>query len=270
MACRNAYKIKTWGIDYSINTKDLKNQKSEDDKKLHQFLFGVDSLTRADIVLQNNLTEFEWVKRNKLYPVFWGRNIVGDNALTLDEINFIHRKGTLVAPIVYCPSKADLEHQGIEAAESFVTVVQSLRIPRGIAIFLEIPEEANVSCAFIKGYAKGMLINGFVPGFKANTDAQFSFDREFSRGMQNHREIFEQCLVWAVAPTIEEYERMTTSHLLHPDEWKPFAPSGIKRSEIAIWQYGKECHPILDDNDQETSFNLNLVRNEIIIKEKMY
>ena len=63
---------------------------------------------------------------------------------------------------------------------------------------------------------------------------------------------------------------MTTTHLIHPDNWTPFAPSGIKRKDIAIWQYGKGCHPIADDHDTETTLNINLVRNEKVIIEKMF
>ena len=63
---------------------------------------------------------------------------------------------------------------------------------------------------------------------------------------------------------------MTTTHLIHPDNWMPFAPSGIKRKDIAVWQYGKSCHPIADDHDTEATFNINLVRNEKVIIEKMF
>ena len=34
--------------------------------------FGVDSAVASTEKLQNNLDEFEWVERNKLYPNFWG------------------------------------------------------------------------------------------------------------------------------------------------------------------------------------------------------
>ncbi len=51
---------------------------------------------------------------------------------------------------------------------------------------------------------------------------------------------------------------------------KPFAPSGIKRRDITVWQYGKDCHPIEDDNGLDTSFNINLIRNEKVIIEKMF
>ena len=43
--------------------------------------------------------------------------------------------------------------------------------------------------------------------------------------------------------------------MIHPDEWKPFAPSGITKAQIAIWQYGEYFHPINDINDDEFSFN---------------
>ena len=78
------------------------------------------------------------------------------------------------------------------------------------------------------------------------------------------------CLIWAVSPIVEEYNGITTSHLIHPDNWVPFAPSGITRNEVAIWQYGVNCHPIEDDRGKATYFNLDLVRNEQVIVEKMF
>ena len=120
------------------------------------------------------------------------------------------------------------------------------------------------------GFAKTMIAQGYTPAFKANTDAKFSFDREFSRGMQTNKDVFDKCLIWAVAPTIAEYDGITTTHLIHPDNWTPFAPSGIKRADIAIWQYGKECHPIEDDKGKPVTFNIDLVRNVQVITEKMF
>lgn len=61
-----------------------------------------------------------------------------------------------------------------------------------------------------------------------------------------------------------------TTHLIHPDNWAPFAPSGITRNEIAIWQYGRACHPIEDDTGKMVTFNLDLVRNEQVIIDKMF
>lgn len=122
----------------------------------------------------------------------------------------------------------------------------------------------------MRGFAKSLMAAGYTPGFKANTDAKFAFDREFSRGMQSDRDIFKKCLIWAAAPAVEEYNGITTSHLIHPDSWMPYAPSGLTRNEIAVWQYGRDCHPIEDDLGKTTVFNLNLVRNEQVIIEKMF
>lgn len=147
--------------------------------------------------------------------------------------------------------------------------MNELDVPHGTAIFVDL-SYGNVTKAYMHGYAKKMFENGYVPGFMANTDAANGFDREFSVGMQNERAVFEKCLIWAVAPTLKEYDGMTTSHFIHPDNWKPFAPSAIKRNQIAVWQYGRDCHPIDDDEGNATSFNVDLVRNVDVIIDKMF
>ena len=159
---------------------------------------------------------------------------------------------------------------GNAIAKEIELIAIELDIPMGTAIFLEISDGENVTRDFMKGFAKTLIDAGYTPAFKANTDAKYGFDREFSRGMQTDREIFNKCLIWAVAPIVKEYDGMTTTHLIHPDNWKPFAPSGIRREEIAIWQYGKNCHPIADDMGKATTFNLDLVRNTDVIISKMF
>lgn len=221
--------------------------------------FGVDSTAPANTLLQNNLNMFEWVQRNKIYPAFWGRNIFGEDALTKEEIAFLRSKVCPVAPCCGVDGEAVTTVQGIICGAKASMRVQELAIPKGTAAFLEIREEDKVTTDYLQGYAIAMLSEGYVPGFKANTDAQYDFDREFSRGMQVDKETFDKCLIWATAPILPEYERMTTTHMLHPDEWKPFAPSGVKRQDIVIWQYGNECHPICDDDDEQIVFNIDLL-----------
>ena len=92
----------------------------------------------------------------------------------------------------------------------------------------------------------------------------------YTRGLQVDRETFSKCLLWATAPIIPEYEGITTTHLFHPDEWKPFAPSGTTRNEIAIWQYGRDCHPIPDDSNNMTVFNIDLIHDVNKMIEYMY
>ena len=81
MACRDAYEMtihdKTQPEDKVLPEKTVAESTS-----VKRLLFGIDSAVSANTVLQNNLTEFEWAVRNKVYPNFWGRNLTGENSLT--------------------------------------------------------------------------------------------------------------------------------------------------------------------------------------------
>lgn len=265
MACKNTYnKADT---EVSMETTEMSSAVAE---QVDRLLFGVESETAANTLLQNNLDLFEWVVRNKIYPNFFGRYITGENSLTEQEIAYLHEKGCKIAVLCAADNVPQSDEGGKLFAKKMCIRALELGIPAGTAIFLELREKGPVGRDFLRGYAKELLTDGFIPGFKANTDARFAFDREFSRGMQTDREVFRQCLVWAVAPTVKEYDGMTTTHLIHPDNWTPFAPSGVRRREIAVWQYGNGCHQIEDDSGAMTSFDLDLVRNESVIVEKMF
>lgn len=266
MACKHANV--TTNIELVKETSETNNKMEKvESKPMEKTFFGVDSKIQADDLLQNNIDEFEWVVRNKIYPNFWGRYISGENCLTKKEIDFLHGKGCKIAPIYKTSSVKETEDQGKIIAKKIDLIAFELGIPEGTAIFLELGDTEMVTSEFMLGFAKVMIAEGYIPAFRANTDAKYSFDREFSRGMQIDKEIFNKCLIWAVSPVLSEYERVTTTHLIHPDNWKPFAPSGLTREEIAVWQYGKHCHPINDDEGKETTFNVDLVRKvDVIIK----
>ena len=270
MACKGAKKNQA-KVEISV-AEDISSETTEVMKKstVERLIFGVDSETKPDTTLQNNITEFEWAARNKIFPTFWGRNLVGDNALSKEEIDFLHRKACKIAAIYTDLSQKTTEEQGQDVAKNICSRAKELEIPKGVAIFLEIGETEAATRNFLRGFASVLINEGYVPAFRANTDATFSFDREYSRGLQTDKDIFEKCLLWAVAPSLAEYDRVTTTHFIHPDEWRPFAPSGITRQDIAIWQYGKSCHPIQDDKGKEITFNVNLVRNEEIIINYMF
>ncbi len=222
-------------------------------------IFGVDSKVSATTMLQNNLTVYEWARRNKVEPSFWGRNINGDGALTAAEIRFLHEQGCTVAATYTEAGEKLTEEQGRVAAKKVDIIALELGLRDGAAIFLELGATEFASTDFMKGFADSLLASGFIPGFKANTDAEFGFDREFSRGIVNDGDIFKKCVVWATAPNMKEYDRVNTTHLIHPDIWQPFAPSGIRRSDIRVWQYGLNCHPIDDEKGAEVTFNVDLI-----------
>ena len=268
MACRNAYK-RNAKIDVAVAT-PLADHKPEVVPTVARLLFGVHSEHEASDLLQNNIDLFEWVTRNKIYPNFWGRYILGENALTDTEIRYLHDKGCRIAALCRTEETKGSEESARSLAAKVGAAATTLKIPEGTAIYLEIDPEESPSRDYLRGFASTLLKAGYTPAFKANTDAKYAFDREFSRGMQTDKGIFDKCLIWATAPILTEYDQMTTSHLIHPDNWKPFAPSAIQRKEIALWQYGKDCHPIYDDTDRKTAFHLNLVRNSQVITEKMF
>ena len=267
MACINAFTAKKMT---EVEKKQTSEKKLIVEKEVNRLLFGVNSEIQANDLLQNNIEEFEWVVRNKIYPNFYGRYLTGENCLTKDEIKYLHGKGCKIAAIYAETGEKQTEEQGKTLAKNIDMRAFELGITEGTAIFLEIGENEKVSKSFMRGFAKTLIAEGYTPGFKANTDAKFDFDREFSRGMQTDKEVFKKCLIWAIAPTVGEYNTITTSHLIHPDNWMPYAPSGISRKEIAIWQYGRGCHPIEDNTGKTVSFDLDLVRNEYVIREKMF
>lgn len=270
MACKGAKHAKALAEETQVTAVESEMKTVEKQASVDRLLFGVNSTIQANDMLQNNISLFEWVVRNKVYPNFWGRHMVGENALTKEEITYIHAKGCKVAAIYTDPGEKETEDQGKIVAKKMDVAAFELGIPEGTAIFFEISDGETAAKDYMKGFARGLIEAGYTPAFKVNTDAMFDFDRAFSQGLQTDREIFEKCLVWATAPSLEEYDRVTTTHLIHPDNWMPYAPSGITRKDIAVWQYGKECHPINDDAGKETTFNVNLVRDEKVIVEKMF
>lgn len=250
----------------------LQNQKRKDKKMTEKLFWGVDSKVPSNRMLQNNLSLFEWAKRNKTHPVFWVRNISGNDCLTKEEVDFLNKKACRIVSL-YVDDDHNVkgtEEQGQLAAEKAAKYASDLGIPKETVVFLEIEDTETATTEYLKGYAAGIMNLGYTPGLKANTDSLYRFDCEYSRGLQMYRDVFESCLIWATAPNVKEYNKITTTHLIHPDCWKPFAPSGISRRDIAMWQYGKECHEIYDDEDNKVVFNIDLVMNENVVIDKMF
>lgn len=257
MACKNSRR----------NTVSLQNILKGEPERL---LFGVNTSVSSATRLQNNLELFDWVARNKLYPNFWGRHIFGSDHLTADEIEYLHSKACKVAIICDPSGAADTKEQGVLFASRTVKRVTELAVPKGTALFL-MCEGYEITSEFMRGFVKRVSESGYTAAFIGDTDAASStFDREFSRCMQTDPDDFEGCMVWATSPTLKEYDRVTTTHFIHPDNWVPYAPSGITRKDISVWQYGKDCHPILSNDNRPTSFDLNLVKYEKVIINKMF
>ena len=134
MACRNAYRTRRVNREVAENKTPISEPAVA--KTVDRLLFGVDSKTQANDLLQNNIDEFEWVVRNKVYPNFYGRYINGENCLTEDEIKFIHSNGCKIAAIYADESAKETEEQGEKIAEKIDMRALELGIPEGSCIFL--------------------------------------------------------------------------------------------------------------------------------------
>ncbi len=136
-----------------------KTNTTEETAHVERLLFGVDSEIQADDILQNNISMFEWVVRNKVFPVFWGRNLLGENALTKEEIDFIHSKGCKIAVTYTDVHEKKTVEQGRSAGEISTALAFDLEIPQGTAIFLNVGEE-SVSRNYLKGFAEELIESG--------------------------------------------------------------------------------------------------------------
>ncbi len=188
MACRDAYKASARKVEEETIVSTITEPAVA--KQVDRLLFGVDSKIQANDLLQNNIEEFEWVVRNKIYPNFYGRYLTGENCLTKEEIKFLHGKGCKIAPVYADNSEKQTAEQGVIMAKKMVVCALELDIPKDTAIFLEIGEMEEISRNFMRGFATVLMAEGYTPGFKANTDAKFSFDREYSSGMQTNKNVF--------------------------------------------------------------------------------
>ena len=255
--------------------KALKMMKNNDNKGGEQLVitslpnetlymfFGVDSTSKSDMILQNNLTLFEWVVRNQSHPYFWGRNIVGDNALTKSEVDFLNNNGCKVIPIYNNIQKSNktTQEEGMLDANNTINIISKLGITSGETLYLQIEPSANLTAEYMLGYAKTIVDNGYTPGFFANTDSLYDFDRQFCRSYQTNSELFGLCKIWAKSPTKPEFYGTNNAHTTLPDYWEPYCPSCITKEDISIWRYGERCHPIRDNIGNSVSVNYSAAKN---------
>ena len=117
MACKGAKHAKALAEASRVVAVQPKTKTAEEAVSVERLLFGVDSEIQANDILQNNISMFEWVIRNKVHPNFWGRNLLGVNALTKDEIDFIHSKGCKIAAVYNGSGDKQTEKQGKSAGE---------------------------------------------------------------------------------------------------------------------------------------------------------
>ena len=246
MACIN--------FNNSLNNNKWREVKLDPQKERNIMkFFGVDTETNVNELLQNNLTLFDWIRKNQGFPYFVGRRINGENALTKDELNYIRDNGSITIPLF----KPITEMSGKDNARIAIAILEELKMDKGISIYVEL-ETNNVTEEFLQDFANTILADGYVPGFYVDTDSCYNFDRHYSRAYQANEKLMKQCKIWAISPEMEEFFETKNGHNEKPDFWGPFAPSCITKEQISFWQYGKKAHPVNAYNGKRTDFNLNL------------
>ncbi len=58
-----------------------------------EIFLGVNSKIPLNKKLKNGYTMFDWFSRQKGFPAFCMRTLTGENKITFEEIEFLHKKG---------------------------------------------------------------------------------------------------------------------------------------------------------------------------------
>lgn len=200
-----------------------------------KLLYGVSGNYPANKILTNGYTLFSWAMRMSSPPLFWGRNLTGENSLTEGEVNFLHNNYCAVALIYNELNETDVsKRNGVANGLCAVSAAKALGAPinKGIALFAEIKDNWSINHNWMIGYAYAILGKGYIPGFIANTDSSknFNFGRQGSHYAEYMKDIAHiSTAYWATEPKLEK----------EPTEWVPYCPSQLIPDNMDIWRVGK-------------------------------
>lgn len=200
-----------------------------------KIIFGVNSTTPANQKLKNGYTLYDWVMRQKCFPAFWGRTLLGENPITAEEIDFLRNKDCKIALVLRDLTEAQISrNDGTNDALRAAEAAQALGVPqnKGIAIFAEIKPEWSVNHNWMILFAQTLKAMGYVPGFIGNTDSSknFNFDRQCSHYVQATEGVNQfDAVYWATEPKRKGV----------PKKWAPYCPSALEPEDIHLWASGK-------------------------------
>lgn len=200
-----------------------------------KFFYGVNSIVPANQKLKNGYTLFDWVRRQKGYPKFWTRTLLGENAITEEEIKFLKENNCKILLAVRNFTEKELSKTyGGEEAIKVVNAAKALGVPtnRGIAIAVDIKPDMSVNHNWMLSFASVLASHGYIPGFIGNTDSSknYNFDRQYSHYIQATREVDHYgAIVMATEPKVSNI----------PGSWAPYCPSQLEPEQIDLWCCGK-------------------------------
>ena len=196
--------------------------------------YGVYSVTPMNKKLKNGYTMYDWVKRQKCFPDFCMRTLSGENAITMEEVEFLKAKACKIGLVL-----SDLTEEmvsktnGAEDALKAAATAQELGVPKnqGIALFAEIKPEWSVNHNWMISFAQTLSENGYVPAFIGNTDSSknFNFDRQCSHYVQVTEDVNHFGAVFmATEPKVDGM----------PEKWEPYCPSALEPEDMHLWACG--------------------------------
>lgn len=197
--------------------------------------FGVSSDTPSNKRLKNGYTLYDWVMRQKGFPLFWGRTISGENAIDEEEIRFLRDKDCKVLLVVRELTEREVSAtSGFDSAKRAIKALEALNITSNqeVAIIAEIKPEWSVNHNWMISFAQIISSHGFIPGFIGNTDSSknFNFDRQCSHYVQATQDTEQYGAIYcATEPKCDGA----------PEEWLPFCPSALEPENMQLWACGE-------------------------------
>ncbi|MBR2464698.1 MAG: hypothetical protein IKM42_07200 [Clostridia bacterium] len=197
-------------------------------------IFGVSSMLPSNQKLKNGYTMYDWVMRQKCFPTFWGRGLLGPHAITEEEVAFLRSKNCKIMLVVQDLTEAEVSgSNGVKEAFRVVESARKLNVPQdnSVTIFAEFKPDWSVNHNWMIGFAGILSMNGYIPGFIGNTDSakNFNFDRQCSHYVQATEKVNQFGAVYmATEPKCSK----------PPQKWKPFCPSALNREDMHLWKTG--------------------------------
>lgn len=198
------------------------------------YLFGMRSDMKSNSRLKNGYTLFDWVMRQRGFPAFWFRPLLGENPLTEEEIKFLNSKDCKIALVLDNLSETIVSGtNGTREGLAAVEAATNMGVPQysAIAIFANIKEGWSVNHNWMISFAQTLASNGYVPGFIGNTDSSknFNFDRQCSHYIQATGNVHNFNAVYCAT------EPKCVGDV---EEWSPYCPSAIQPDDIHLWMAG--------------------------------
>ena len=166
-------------------------------------------------------------------PDFWGRYIgQTGNApdMTASEATLAHQNGIKILPIFseYTQGQTSGYSTGVYFAKYAAVAANSLGIPGGTLIAIDIEHNSYVNAAFIQGWYDGMVAQNYVPAIYANPGDAY-FPGAYCTAVANQPAIGTNLLLYSVEPSL--------SHLVRTSAyaWGPSGPGCANNTQL--WQY---------------------------------